>query len=439
MKIAALLVLAAFALTASSRAMAQCEPQRFWPDFEPRPLEFGVAVAINDEHLLVVDRFADKVYTYRKGGDGDWTFNHTVPGASGGAISLDGDRFLTGSLGVEAWGGGIVYEFNGERWSESGRIESFDDARWRYWGYCVTLFGDRAAMCNPNGAALLFREVEPGMWVHDDPMVVPSGVTGSGFGAALTMDGRFFVVGAPTEPITGIHNGAVYVYEWDTEGNPQFVQRLEPPAASVGPRLGSSLALIGDTLVVGAAGAQIGREVFGAVYVYERTDDGWQMKQELQAPEPEDGAFFGGSIAIHGDLLAIGATGEYSGGDGRGTVHLYRRTSESTWQHVDEVTLQGAVGTGYGVALDLASEQLVVGGRDTAHMGYDQGVADIYDLACLLCKPDLDLDGTLTIFDFLVFANLFQDGRSEADFDGDGELTIFDFLAFQDAFQAGCP
>ncbi|OAB63776.1 hypothetical protein AY599_01265 [Leptolyngbya valderiana BDU 20041] len=52
--------------------------------------------------------------------------------------------------------------------------------------------------------------------------------------------------------------------------------------------------------------------------------------------------------------------------------------------------------------------------------------------------PDLDADGSLTIFDFLVFANLFQDGDPQADFDGDGELTIFDFLAFQTAFDAGC-
>ncbi|MFI4882067.1 MAG: GC-type dockerin domain-anchored protein, partial [Phycisphaerales bacterium JB064] len=47
-------------------------------------------------------------------------------------------------------------------------------------------------------------------------------------------------------------------------------------------------------------------------------------------------------------------------------------------------------------------------------------------------------DGALTIFDFLLFFNLFDDGDTQADFDGDGELTIFDFLAFQTAFDAGC-
>ncbi|MEO1008691.1 MAG: GC-type dockerin domain-anchored protein [Planctomycetota bacterium] len=52
---------------------------------------------------------------------------------------------------------------------------------------------------------------------------------------------------------------------------------------------------------------------------------------------------------------------------------------------------------------------------------------------------DLDLDGDLTLFDFLAFQNLFATGDPLADFDGDGDLTLFDFLAFQNAFDAGCP
>jgi hypothetical protein len=54
------------------------------------------------------------------------------------------------------------------------------------------------------------------------------------------------------------------------------------------------------------------------------------------------------------------------------------------------------------------------------------------------CPADLDLDGALTIFDFLQFQNLFDAGEPRADFDGDGSLTLFDFLAFQNEFDAGC-
>ena len=56
----------------------------------------------------------------------------------------------------------------------------------------------------------------------------------------------------------------------------------------------------------------------------------------------------------------------------------------------------------------------------------------------LECRPDLDGDGVLTIFDFLAFQNAFDDMDPIADFDGDGAFTIFDFLAFQNAFDVGC-
>lgn len=55
------------------------------------------------------------------------------------------------------------------------------------------------------------------------------------------------------------------------------------------------------------------------------------------------------------------------------------------------------------------------------------------------CRPDLDGDGELTIFDFLAFQNAFDAMDPIADLDGDGEFTIFDFLAFQNEFDAGCP
>jgi hypothetical protein len=63
---------------------------------------------------------------------------------------------------------------------------------------------------------------------------------------------------------------------------------------------------------------------------------------------------------------------------------------------------------------------------------------ELFGTVGLDCVADLDMDGSLSIFDFLAFQNLFDAGDPIADFDGDGEFTIFDFLAFQNAFDIGC-
>ena len=54
------------------------------------------------------------------------------------------------------------------------------------------------------------------------------------------------------------------------------------------------------------------------------------------------------------------------------------------------------------------------------------------------CRADVDANGSLNVFDFLAYVNLFVTGDPLADFDGDGELTLFDFMAFRDEFDVGC-
>ena len=56
----------------------------------------------------------------------------------------------------------------------------------------------------------------------------------------------------------------------------------------------------------------------------------------------------------------------------------------------------------------------------------------------VVCRADFDMDGSLTLFDFIAFQAAFDGGDPRADFDGDGELTMFDYLAYQARFAAGC-
>lgn len=77
------------------------------------------------------------------------------------------------------------------------------------------------------------------------------------------------------------------------------------------------------------------------------------------------------------------------------------------------------------VAIDEDPGSLVEAGIDELVIDYE----------CQLPHPaDLDRDGLLTIFDFLMFQSLWAAGDPAADIDGDGLFTIFDFLGFQTLF-----
>ena len=95
-----------------------------------------------------------------------------------------------------------------------------------------------------------------------------------------------------------------------------------------------------------------------------------------------------------------------------------------------------ASGGGYEVSFECRSTVGAgLGSMDLRYAGTGPFQIELIGEAC---RVDLDGDGSLTIFDFLAYQNLFDAGDLAADFDGDGSLTIFDFLAFQNEFDAGC-
>ncbi|MFI4915808.1 MAG: GC-type dockerin domain-anchored protein [Phycisphaerales bacterium JB060] len=116
----------------------------------------------------------------------------------------------------------------------------------------------------------------------------------------------------------------------------------------------------------------------------------------------------------------------------------------AAWDGAQWTAFEGPSATG--VSVDAASllsvdgnggPSLWVGGRFNRAGGEPSWMLARYGCE-QSCPADLDADGSLTIFDFLTFLDLFDAGDPIADFDGDGELTVFDFMAYQTTFDAGC-
>jgi endonuclease/exonuclease/phosphatase family metal-dependent hydrolase len=99
----------------------------------------------------------------------------------------------------------------------------------------------------------------------------------------------------------------------------------------------------------------------------------------------------------------------------------------------------GGAGNGHAIAIDTSTAGPFEATVRIVSNAADEPVRVVRVVGEIVaCTADLDGDGSLTVFDFLAFQNLFDAGDLVADFDGDGELTLFDFLAFQNLFDAGC-
>lgn len=106
------------------------------------------------------------------------------------------------------------------------------------------------------------------------------------------------------------------------------------PGQGAGDQAGTSVAISGNTAVVGAPFSTAGRSDNGAVYVFMRssTVTGWTLQSVIIASDGESGDMFGYSVAIVDDLLVVGAPGDDSSAVSRdaGSIYFFTRNGK-TW------------------------------------------------------------------------------------------------------------
>ena len=144
---------------------------------------------------------------------------------------------------------------------------------------------------------------------------VPDPSAGADFGRRTAISGDTIAVSAPEDDEGGLDAGAVYVYVRGA-GTWILEQKIVPTDAVPDHEFGWSLALDGDTLVVGARYDSDAAWQAGAVYVYTRAAGVWSPQAKLTAAD----AASGDEARLHGLGL-----GEHARGDGRSARRARRR------------------------------------------------------------------------------------------------------------------
>jgi hypothetical protein len=199
------------------------------------------------------------------------------------------------------------------------------------------------------------------------------------FGALLAASADTLVVGAPYEDscATGVNpaqtdnacanNGAVYVYTWDDAGGWQAPVYLKPSQAATNQLFGSSLALAGDTLVVGAIGFDllhqgVATQHAGAVYVFSRTAGAWRQTARLAADGGgANGDGFGLSLGLLADTLVVAAPFESSSASESGAVYTFSRAADDWTSNGRLKAPLPIAGSRFGESVALSADTLVVG------------------------------------------------------------------------------
>ncbi|MEX2283562.1 MAG: choice-of-anchor B family protein [Gemmatimonadota bacterium] len=262
---------------------------------------FGQAVAVGDGEVIIGEPASGnafrpgRVYVYRKVG-GVWKETARLSAAQpqradgfGGTIALSGSNLF---VAERDWTAIRVFTKQSGTWRATGSIAP------------GTIAGPVAAM------------VASGDWLFlGTPGQAPGGRGGRGGGG-----GRGGQPQAPPQP------GAVLAYKRGANGQWTQQSTLVAADASAGDLFGSALSRAERALLVGAPGA---RERAGAVYSFQLDGAGnWQPVRTLQAREPQANDAFGSSVAIQGDVVVIGAPGAATN---YGAAFVFRRSAAGDW------------------------------------------------------------------------------------------------------------
>ncbi len=261
----------------------------------------------------------------------------------GYSVAISGDTVVVGGYldnenGVNS-GAAYVYNKPDGGWSsktEDAKLTASDAAEYDYFAISVAISGDTVVVgsiydttdVNNSGSAYVFVKPDGG-WSsrHEDAKLTASdAAVYDYFGTSVAIDGDTIVVGASSDEDQGDFTGSAYVFVkpeggWMTQHEDA---KLTASDAGYDHGFGGSIAISGDTLVIGALGHD---NASGAAYLFNRPASGWQSRTEdlrLTASDASSNDCFGISVGISGSTVVAGAPYDDDRVSNSGSAYIYR-------------------------------------------------------------------------------------------------------------------
>ncbi len=202
-------------------------------------------------------------------------------------------------------------------------------------------------------------------WVWEAKLVLPEEVGQyNAYASPIALDGDRAFIGVPRYDQPS-NVSAVYIFVRSQDGW-EFERKLVNPAPTTHRNFGQSLDANQDRLAVSTYRMTANYGSIGEVLVYHRAGSDWVLDTSLHSPNPADlSGNFGVQVDLDPDALAVGAHGYYAGNGvwRAGAVFIFRLRG-AQWNY--EAEIQSPVGPGspdFGYPLAFRDNVLVVMGQ----------------------------------------------------------------------------
>ena len=309
----------------------------------------------------------------------------------GHSVAIDGDTAIVSAFQKVKEGGGneagaaYVFTRSGTTWTQQAKLlpnvlEEYDN-----FGSSVGISGDTVVIGSRgdrspaglpwSGSAYIFTR--SGTTWTQQARIQPSEVEQSDyFGYSVAIDGDTVVVGAQLEDTGADGAGSAYIY---TRSGTTWTQQAKIQASDkqASDEFGFSVAIDGDTVVVGATYEDTGGSDAGAAYVFTRSGTTWTQQAKLLASDRQASDYFGWWVTVDGDTAIVGAPAEDTGGDAAGAAYIFTR-SGTTWTQQAKIQSDAAADVWFGQSVSVEGDAMVVSAYRQDTGGANAGAAYIF-------------------------------------------------------------
>jgi hypothetical protein len=274
---------------------------------------FGFSVSISGNKIIVGARqhngLRGAAYIFEEDSFGSWIQKAKLVSSDNQSLDVFGcsvamygntaviganyqDHDETGNNYINKSGSVYIFEYINGSWIETQKIVAPDRSALGYFGYSVFLDKDRLIIGGGRDflfldvyelacAAYIYERNPAGIWVFVQKLSPPDPANPYGFGHSVGLSGDYATVAAYEERFDkngnsiGTFSGAVYVYKRQTNGVWDRIQKILSSDLAAGDYFGWSVAIEGNTIIVGAPGededgnGQITIDRSGSAYVFE--------------------------------------------------------------------------------------------------------------------------------------------------------------------------
>jgi hypothetical protein len=296
----------------------------------------------------------------------------------GRSVAIEGDTAVVGApTGPDYRGAVYVFTRSGDSWTQSAKLTASDRESGGRIGSSLAIDGDTIVAGAPDigpGAAYTFERTGAG-WTQSAKLTASDGAGADQLGYSVAIDGDTIVAGADPTGVAPDPPGSVYTFARTGPAERTETAKL---TASDGEGLGASVAIDGDTIVAGAPASRTAAPRRpGSAYTFERTGAGWTQSAKLTASDGTALDDLGSSVAVDGDTIVAGASG-----DGAGAVYTFARTGAAARTETAKLTAaDGEASDSLGWSVAVGGDAIVAGAPHAIVAGAPLGSGSVYTFA----------------------------------------------------------